>query len=197
MHRRDGQHYGWRDLLMVLLAAALYQVSVEHRQSDADTQRSAPGSLEITLHWPDGHGADVDLWVKCPLDDKPVGYSNKTSGYCTLDRDDRGDMYDMTRFNYEIVRSRGTPAGTYTIDAHLFLANGDPPPEPVEVEAWVTSPEGTRYQLLLGDADGMARADLRAAGEETTLVRFALDERGDLVPGSVDHLFLGKLRSKR
>jgi hypothetical protein len=187
MRRRDGQHYAWRDVLFLLVAALLAAVAVDKQAKTDPTPEQAHGEVRVEMHWPDNDAAgaadDVDLWVQCP-DDRPVGYSNRTAGACTLDRDDLGSTYDATPYNYETARSRGVTPGEYVIDAHLFAHRSAALPVPLTVAVYVTAPGTTVTSQVL-----VQTAELRAEREEITVVRFALDAAGNVVPGSVNHAF--------
>jgi hypothetical protein len=141
----------------------------------------APGNVIIEAQWPDKLDADVDLWVQGP-GDRPVGYSNKSGKLFNLLRDDLGRAQDMTDYNYEVAYSRGTPAGEYIVNLHMYRAIGVTFPVTVKVVASVKA-----------DANGPARQlttiDLRRENQELTALRFRLDSKGQLQAGSVNSLF--------
>jgi hypothetical protein len=143
----------------------------------------APGNVIIEAQWPDKLDADVDLWVEGP-GDRPVGYSNKSGRLFNLLRDDLGRAQDMTDYNYEVAYSRGTPAGEYIVNLHMYRAIGVTFPVPVKIVASVKA-----------DANGPARqlvattVELRRENQELTALRFRLDSKGQLQPGSVNSLF--------
>jgi hypothetical protein len=152
------------------------------KSSEADGV-PAPGNVIIEAQWPDKLDADVDLWVQGP-GDRPVGYSNKSGRLFNLLRDDLGRTQDMTDYNYEVAYSRGTPAGEYIVNLHMYRAIGVTFPVTVKVIASVKA-----------DANGPARQlvattiDLRRENQELTALRFRLDSKGQLQAGSVNSLF--------
>jgi hypothetical protein len=85
--------------------------------------------------------------------------------------------------NYEVSYSRGIPPGEYTVNVHLYRNTAQVVPIPVTIVASVkkTMQESAR-QLLA------TRIDLKREGQELTVFRFAIDDGGDLVPGSVTGL---------
>jgi hypothetical protein len=141
-----------------------------------------PGNVIVELRWPDELDSDVDLWVEAP-GDIPVGYSNKGGVIFNLLRDDLGRRADATGLNYEVSYSRGIPAGEYTVNIHLYRNTAGILPIPVTVVTSVKkTPKESARQLLA------SKIDLAREGEELTVFRFALDQAGDLVPGSVHSL---------
>jgi hypothetical protein len=143
---------------------------------------TAPGNVIVEIRWPDGHDADVDLWVQAP-GDVPVGYSNKGGAIFNLLRDDLGRVGDPTNQNYEISFSRGLPPGEYTANVHLYRnPNGQPVEVTLAVGAKATVQSSARPLLT-------TKVMLRREGEELTAFRFALDADGKLKPESVHNLY--------
>jgi hypothetical protein len=116
--------------------------------------------------------------------DVPVGYSNKGGAVFNLLRDDLGDRLDATKLNYETSYSRGIEAGEYTVNVHPYRNPSGIYPVPVTV---VTSVKGdandTARQILASDVV------LARENEELTVYRFALNQDGGLVGGSVYRLY--------
>jgi hypothetical protein len=151
-------------------------------QASAVESVAAPGNVIVEIRWPEGHEADVDLWVQGP-GDVPVGYSNKGGVIFNLLRDDLGRVGDPTTQNYEISFSRGLPPGEYTANVHLYRnPNGQPVDVTMVVSTKPTVQSSARPLLT-------TRMTLRREGEELTGFRFALDENGRLKPGSVHNLY--------
>ena len=178
-----GFEWAYRDLLIALLVvfmamAALALVAATKVQSAGVRQ----GSLVIQLRWDHARDADVDLWVKAP-DDAPVGFSHPGDRHCNLLRDDLGRQLDPESRNEELVVCRGQPAGEYVVDVMLYHSYDG------------SLPVATTVEVSRLDADGVItvlhrRLELAREGEQATVWRFALARNGDLVPGSVNHLFL-------
>jgi hypothetical protein len=177
----------FRDMVMLALAGFVAIVVLLlphiHEPGARETESTVPpGNVLVEIRWPDGSDADVDLWVQAP-GDRPVGYSSRAGLVFDLLRDDLGRRGDVTDLNYESAYARGAPAGEYTVNLHLYRAPADRAPVPVRV-AVSTRPAaggGTR-QLALRDVV------LGRQGEEITVIRFRLDEHGELVPGSAHGL---------
>ncbi len=183
----------FRDVIMLALAGFVMLVllllpHLNPRAKTDDTARS-PGNVIIEARWPDEINADVDLWVQAP-GDVPVGYSNAAGTVFNLLRDDLGNAADLTGLNYEFSYSRGVPAGEYAVNVHLYR-NHEQRSIPVTIVVSVKSGENVAAKQIL-----TAKLELVRDGEERTVFRFNLDERGRLVPGSV-HDLPKPLRSAR
>jgi len=149
-----------------------------------------PGNVMVEVRWPDELDSDVDLWVEAP-GDRPVGYSNKGGAVFNLLRDDLGHTSDVTQLNYEVAYSRGAPAGEYTINLHLYANKSAQFPIPVAVVVSVKAPDSNETRTLASK-----NVTLLRVGEELTVVRFALDGRASVIPGSV-HQVQRPLRTRR
>ena len=167
----------------ILMTVLLIAVVNPPAKSSETAGAPAPGNVIVEAQWADRIDADVDLWVEGP-GDAAVGYSNKSGRLFNLLRDDLGRAQDMTDFNYEVAYSRGTPAGEYVVNIHMYRGVGVAYPVAVKVVA-----------SLRRDADGSAKqlvattVELRHENEELTALRFRLDAEGALVADSVNNLF--------
>jgi hypothetical protein len=163
-------------MAMVLLLISHVAVS-----SESERKLDRAGVL-VEIVWPADTDADVDLWVRAP-GDTPVGYSNKGGAIFDLLRDDLGLRKDLTGMNYESSVSRGSPAGEYTVNIHLYRRNSTDLPLGVEVLVTI-KPYADGPRIIVDQRTVV----LRAEGEELTVVRFTLDSDGYQVPGSVNNL---------
>jgi hypothetical protein len=182
----DGGATVFRDVIMLALAGfiAIVILVLPHLNPPAKAVEAAapPGNVIVEIRWPDALDADVDLWVEAP-GGVPVGYSNKGGVIFNLLRDDLGNQNDVTEMNYEVSYSRGVPAGEYTVNVHLFRFVGQTAPVPVTVAASVkTAPTESAKRIVA------SKVELPRQGAEITAFRFTLDDRGDLVAGSVHSL---------
>lgn len=163
------------DCILCILAVFII---LPHQPAEAlDDEMVPPGSIVVVAEWPPGRDADVDLWVQAP-NDVPVGYSNKGSLYFNLLRDDLGTNSDATKLNMEYSFSRGQPAGEYRINLHLYSNKGDQSPIPVHIEI---SLRIRNVQVTIFKRDVV----LRQLGEEITVQRFTLDEKGAVIDQSL------------
>ncbi len=175
----------FRDVILLALAGfvTLVLLLIPHlNPPGSENADRSPGNVVIELRWPDDVDADVDLWVEAP-GDRPVGYSNKAGAVFNLLRDDLGALSDLTKLNYEFSYSRGVPAGEYTVNTHLYRNRAKVYPVPVTVVVSVRNSETSSARQILSK-----KIDMMNDGEETTALRFELDEKGGLVSGSVHDL---------
>ena len=183
----------FRDVIMLALAGfvTLVMLLVPHvnPKAIAEETSKSPGNLTVELRWPDDINADVDLWVEAP-GDVPVGYSNKGGQVFNLLRDDLGDTADLTGLNYEFTYSRGVPEGEYAVNVHLYRNAAAVYPIPATVVVSLKKPGYRSAKQLL-----VSKLDLTHQGEESTVFRFQLDEKANLVAGSV-HNLPKKLRNR-
>lgn len=176
----------FRDVIFLALAGFVAVVLLLlphlHPPAEAEAAVRSPGNVIVEIRWPDKIDADVDLWVQAP-GDVPIGYSNKGGVIFNLLRDDLGLRGDVTKLNYEVSYSRGVPAGEYTVNVHLYRNVGHDLPIPVTIVVSVKLGTRTAARQVLA-----TKVLLRHEGEERTVFRFALDDGGSLVSGSVHDL---------
>ncbi|PWC45819.1 hypothetical protein [Azospirillum sp. TSO22-1] len=187
-----------RDMLTLLLcgfvACAVIAVPFinESKKSDgkgiSDTE--PPGNVIVEARWDDKLRTDVDLWVQAP-GDVPVGYSNKSGLIFNLLRDDLGSYADPTEVNFETSYSRGVPPGEYTVNIHLFRNLENVYPIWVRVVARIKRDTEGGAAILAS-----TKVRLDREGQEITAFRFSLDDKGEMVPGSLNAVYK-PLRSAR
>jgi hypothetical protein len=188
-----GMNVSFRDMLFLLVFAYLVigAVALAHvRKKQEDVAGATPpGSLIVDIRWDDKIDADVDLWVQAP-GDVPVGYSNKSGIIFNLLRDDLGRSGDPVSMNYEIAYGRGIWPGEYTANAHLYRTADGHYPVPVTSTVSVRGPDGEINNIL------RSQVQLDYVGQETTIFRFQLDDKGHLLTGSLNRIHKD-LRSAR
>jgi len=178
----------FRDLILLMLTgfvtvAVLMLAHINPKAAAARAKDTAPpGNVLVEATWPPGMDSDVDLWVQAP-GDLPVGYSNKGGAVFNLLRDDLGQQLDLSGLNYESSYARGIVPGEYTVNLHLYRNRAGLAEVPVTVivSTKPTSADPARQVL-------MSKVELAREGQERTVFRFRLSERGNLVPGSVTSL---------
>ncbi|HYH36650.1 MAG TPA: hypothetical protein VD860_00385 [Azospirillum sp.] len=175
-------------ICMVLLL--LPHINPKGKEGTGVAAEEPPGNVIVEARWDDKLRTDVDVWVQAP-GDVPVGYSNKSGLIFNLLRDDLGSYADPTEVNFETSFSRGVPPGEYTVNVHLFrnLENVYP--------VWVRVVARIKKETEAGAATLAAtRVRLDREGQEVTAFRFTLNDKGDLVPGSMNAVYK-PLRSAR
>lgn len=170
--------------IFLVVAVLLTFHLTDPKKQAADAQIKSPGTINVLAFWKED--VDVDLWVKSPGDARPVGYSRKQGKYLDLLRDDLGRGFEraMDR-HYENVFARSSPAGEYIVNLHMYSDYFNAK-FPIQVEVKV---ELVKQNVDKGDVKSVISTtlNLNELGQESTVVRFSLDQNGDLVPGSVNH----------
>ena len=166
---------------MSVVVLLLPHINPKAKETEAGDK--APGNVIVEAQWTDGLDADVDLWVRAP-GDRPVGYSNKAGNFFNLLRDDLGKPLDVTNLNYEVAYTRGLPAGDYVINLHLYRALAQTLPIDVQVVASLRATAQSESVPLVS-----THVPLFKVGQELTAIRFKLDGKGQLVPGSVNSIY--------
>ncbi len=154
------------------------------KAEDAEKSKMVPpGSILFEIEWPKEADTDVDLWVQGP-DGPAVGYSNKGNKDLNLLRDDLGFTNDRSGENREVTICRGTPVGEYIMNVHLYANKGNYP-LPIIVKGRVTLMKKTGSGI---DKVCEKEVQLKYLGDEITIVRFKVDQEGNLVADSVNDL---------
>jgi len=176
----------FRDVIMLALAGfvTLVMLLLPHINPEAKAEDTdqAPGNMIVELRWPDELNVDVDLWVEAP-GDKAVGYTRKGGKVFDLLRDDLGASTDLTGLNYEFAYSRGAPSGDYTVNVHLYRNKPRVYPVPVTVSVSLKTPTSRTTRQILA-----TELELTTINQEQTVFRFSLDDKSELVTGSVHDL---------
>jgi len=177
--------WSWNDLIWTLFAGVLvvaFLIAAKKQQEvKTETDRSA-GNISVYAFWTEGD-IDIDTHMRDP-DGEHVYFSHRAGKVWNLLRDDLGKTNDVTPRNFENAYARGLPPGEYVVNVHAYRNNAS---YPVEVDAELR----IQSDLKAGSATTFtARVVLDHLGDEATLWRFSIDERGHLVPGSVHSQFL-------
>jgi len=188
-----GMNVSFRDMLFLLVFMYLLigGIALAHVHKKAEESKGAqpPGNVIVELRWAPEIDADVDLWVEAP-GDVPVGYSNKAGMIFNLLRDDLGHSGDPNSMNYEVAYGRGRWPGEYTVNAHFYRSADGRYPVAVTAKVAVQTPEGKVKNLA------QSTVELTHVGQEMTIFRFRLDDKGELVSGSLNRIHK-ELRSAR
>lgn len=176
----------FRDVLLLLLLGFVAMVvwMLPHLNPPAlEFDTEAPGNVIAHIVWPEGN-TDVDMWVTGPGEAQPVGYSNKGGLLWNLLRDDLGTMPDATPLNYENAYTRGIVPGEYVVNVHCYRC--PVLPVPVQVEVSIQTDDGDKSSMRIIATTSVT---LGLDGEERTALRFRLTREGELVAGSMNHVF--------
>jgi len=175
----------FRDVILLALIGFVAMVVMLlphiHQSKTESEDYKPPGNVIVEVHWPDDMPYDVDLWVKAP-EHEPVGFWNQGNNVLNLLRDDLGADRDASGRNYEMIYSRGIPAGEYIVNVHMYGPLPTGAVVPVKVVVAVREKYGSTSQLL------QTEVKLRYRNQEETAFRFRLTGEGQLVEGSVSTL---------
>ena len=181
-----GMNVSFRDMLFLLVFAYLVigAVALAHvAKTDEEKSKglAPPGNVIVEMFWDKAVDADVDLWVQAP-GDVPVGYSNKSGVIFNLVRDDLGRSGDPNSMNYEVSYGRGHWPGEYVINAMLYRSRDRKFPVGVQAKVSAQNQQGQVRQIL------QSNVELKFEGQETTVFRFRLNEKGEFIPGSMNRI---------
>ena len=181
----------YRDVLSLALMGFLAVIVlllpyINPRGTQAEATTPPPGSVIVEITWASELNADVDLWIQAPHD-LAVGYSNKGAIYFNLLRDDLGQYMDATMINHEVAYTRGVIPGEYIVNIHAYRGDYDNPP-PMDVRCVVSVKIDTDNGPVVAPVLGTT-ARLDYVGQEITVFRFTLDEKGVIQAGSVNSLY--------
>ena len=181
-----GMNVLFRDMLFLLVFAYLVigAVALAHVAKNDEQQskgQAPPGNVIVEMFWDKAIDADVDLWVQAP-GDVPVGYSNKSGTIFNLVRDDLGKGGDPNSMNYEVSYGRGRWGGEYVVNATLYRSRDEKHPVSVQIKVSHQSQEGRVLQVL------QSNVELTFEGQETTVFRFRLDEKGEFIADSMNRI---------
>ena len=176
--------------LTLACAALLFVQPIKKEDAKKEEVKSA-GDMMVEIHWTDNADIDIDLWVKSPDDEFPVGYSNRAVKTFNLLRDDLGKSNDSTPRNYEVAYSRGLPPGEYVINVHYF-SDREPGPafRDVPVDVIISLKTAVESETRGAMRQAITRkAVLRKTGEELTVVRFTILENGEIDKESINDFY--------
>lgn len=181
-----GMNVSFRDMLlllvfMYLVISAVALAHVAKKDQEDSKNMTPPGSVIVEINWLKDSDADVDLWVQGP-GDVPVGYSNKSGVIFNLVRDDLGRSGDPNSMNYEVAYGRGHSAGEYAVNAMLYRSRDGHLPLPVRAQVSLQGAQGNVQQVLASNVN------LTFEGQEMTIFRFRLDDKGALIKDSVNRI---------
>jgi hypothetical protein len=176
----------FRDMLFLLVFAYLVigAVALAHvakKDEEQSKGQTPPGNVIVEMFWDKAIDADVDLWVQAP-GDVPVGYSNKSGMVFNLVRDDLGKSGDPNSMNYEVSYGRGRWPGEYVVNAMLYRSRDSKHPVPAQIKVSLQNQQGKVHQAL------QSNIELAFEGQETTVFRFRMDEKGEFIPDSMNRI---------
>lgn len=181
---RDTETDPFYDMLFNMLIAFVFCFVIAILAFNPQARKSgdvpAKAEFMVTVSWPDGNPNDVDAWVMEP-GGKTLWFRQRDAGLLHLDRDDRGAKNSSVLVNgrefsspirQEIVTLRGIVPGEYVVNAHYY-DSGDQQPVDVSVAVVKINPQA---EIVFTGTQQIPRK-----GDERTLIRFTLDEAGQVL----------------
>tara|TARA_B100001057_G_C22769410_1_gene918952 strand:- start:375 stop:1052 length:678 start_codon:yes stop_codon:yes gene_type:complete len=190
-HRSYGSQVAFIDLLFNTLVGFVFLFILAFILINPVAKKSnveIVAEFIIKIHWPTDSPSDVDLWMRDPLGNY-AGFKSKDVGLMSLNRDDLGTSNDtvygpkgepITVFrNEEMVTIRGIIPGEYIVNVHWYnrkiavQSKGEKNyvPLPIQVQVEKINPYNVVYAR---------EVFLDRKGQETTVVRFTVDENGNV-----------------
>jgi hypothetical protein len=174
--------YPFQDMLFNALLSFVFMFLISFmliNPTDTEMKIDPKAEFLITAVWPDNHPDDIDLYVQDP-EGRTVWYHQRDAGLMHLDRDDRGTFRDKVTvagqiienpINQETVTLRGFMPGQYIVNIHQYVATTRDELVPVSVQVVKLNPVVSLiwYETFLIHGR-----------QEETIVRFTLDERGEV-----------------
>ena len=188
MKRNYHTDLAFLDLLFntLLCFAALFALSfILVNPSKQNKNVEAKADFIITVTWPADMDDDVDTYVEDPAGNL-VAFMRREQGLMHLDRDDvgfRSDRIDTAagivefKENSELVPLRGTLAGEYVVNVHMYTKRSGEGPTPVAIRLEKLTP----FKIA-----AVRELTLMANSDEKTAFRFVLNDKGEVV--DVNHL---------
>jgi hypothetical protein len=180
---RDTEVDPFYDMLFNMLIAFVFCFVVALLAFNPKARKSgdipAKAEFMVTVSWPDGNPNDIDTWVQEPSG-KVLWFRQRDAGLLHLDRDDRGAKNATVLVNgrefsspirQEIVTLRGVLPGEYVVNAHYYDSK-DQMPVDVTVTVVKVNPQA---EIVFNGTQ-----QIPAKGDERTLVRFTLDDGGQV-----------------
>jgi hypothetical protein len=176
----------FRDMLLLLVftylvIGAVALAHVAKKDEEQSKGQMPPGNVIVEMFWDKAVDADVDLWVQAP-GDRPVGYSNKSGEVFNLVRDDLGKGGDPNSMNYEVSYGRGHRPGEYVVNAMLYRSRDQMLPVTARINVSLQDQQGHVRQAL------QSNVELTFEGQETTVFRFRIDEKGAFIADSMNRI---------
>jgi len=206
-HISDESLFGWvfADALVSFLAIFIVLFTVLlasiNAKKDDNMNSIAQGRVCAELYWDNNRDVDLDLWGKSPVDTLPVGYSHMHDMGLDLFRDVIGWINNPEHVNMEIMCANKKYKGEWTFNVHYFSDHKLIQVRDPKTNIFVTDPNydssiKARMILRIYDSTSGSGAKiydtsvkLAGEGEQKTMFNFRLDEKGEVIEGSMNHSY--------
>jgi len=211
-------HYGnddviFKDMIMLMLMGFIVLffilipfINPGKKDESKNEETKSPGSLIIYGYWNNGTDVDLDLWIK-PPNDVAVGFPNRENHSCNLLRDDLGMTADITVNNFENIYCRDVYEGEYILNMHVYSFKEDKVNKVdlvVKIELvdfdensgrFAGNFIGSRMRKIKFQKDLRITVYREDNRREFTLIRFSIDEKGNVIEDSINNEFISIIRS--
>lgn len=202
----DDEEFGasdvvFRDMISLLLLGFVLMffilivfINPGKKQSEEDSTIKSPGSISVFLVWENSKDVDLDLWAK-PPDDFPIGYRNRENKSCNLLRDDLGKTNDLFTENFENIYCRDLIPGEYIFNIHFYGLKDNSSFINYKIEVRLVSSgkdKPTLNKILLYKEDKFETSE---KGSERTIIRFTINEKGEVDDKSINNEFISLLKA--
>lgn len=189
--------FGFIDLMantqMIGLAAASLSIPYVNTKSENNGDKKiavSPIALFARLEWAKGNPHDVDFWVECytianggKSYQTDVNYKQKNGFWLDLVKDDLGGP---SYLNEEVVQANSQAGGrvppntSCRFNVHLYHSHDGK--FPLDGDVFVIQDKDSDQERLVGDVP----FSMKFPGQELTILTATWDERGNLIPDSVE-----------
>lgn len=162
-----------------LFVMAFIMLTLMTASKNMDSNIVPKGEFMATMSWPDGNKNDIDLWMQGP-NGEIIFYANKDENLIHLDHDDLGTndaivgkdgKTIVASSRQEVITVRGIQAGEYIVNVYFYRKN-QPGDVPVEVRVYKLNP----FSIIFSGT-----VTLKNRGDEVTVVRFTLNDKGEVI----------------
>jgi len=193
----------FKDMIMLMLMGFIVLffilipfINPGKKDENKNEEIKSPGSLVIYGYWTNGTDVDLDLWIKSP-DDSVIGYPNRENKSCNLLRDDLGKTGDLTVNNFENIFCRKIYEGEYILNMHVYSFKDSNVQKvdflvKIELIDFEAKP-GVKFSKEF-DKMTVYRQD---QGKEFTIVRFMVNEKGEIIESSLNNDFISIIKLDR
>lgn len=169
----------------IILALTLVFLVPKQETTKAENENRDRGNIRVELIWPVNADMDIDLWVKTPDDSNSVGWKRQNGRTANLLRDDLGMLNSFSGIHYELIYVRDASPGEYVVNVQMFDNKEMSWPANITViVTHTTDDSGKGQQKVIYQT----KTTLEEQKEEKTIVKFTLDEKKQLVPGSINNI---------
>lgn len=190
----------FRDMISLLLLGFVLMffilivfINTGKKSKEDVSEIKAPGSISVFLVWEEKADVDLDLWGKSP-GDFPIGFRNRENSSCNLLRDDLGRTNDLFVENFENIYCRNLIPGEYIFNVHFYGLKDSSQSVKYKVEVRIVNSDPNKpkiNRILKYIEDSFSSSE---KGMERTLIRFTVNENGEIDESSINNQYVTLLK---